>query len=146
MKLNIHRVVMVQSPAIVNWSLSEHRDGKLLLEGVVKEALDFPRVAEVPAAGACVTRKRRGAHEALLGETKVLRDLLVRFCFHEHGCDLLVSAGHRAISFSDLLLSNCQRVLVLFDLRLWDQSFGEQLFRSLELIFSLFHVALVIRQ
>src|SRR5215510_14540876 len=61
MKLDIHCVVMVQSPAIVNWSLSEYGDGKLLLESVVKEALYFPGVAEVPASSSGVTRERRGA-------------------------------------------------------------------------------------
>jgi len=32
MKLNVHRVAMVQAPAIVNCSLSKHGDWKLLLE------------------------------------------------------------------------------------------------------------------
>ena len=52
MKLDIHRVVMVQPPAIMNCSLPEDRDRKLLVEGVRKESLDLPRLAEVPATGA----------------------------------------------------------------------------------------------
>src|SRR6185369_9938236 len=116
---------MVQSPAIVNRSLSEHCDGKLLVEGVVKEALNLPGVAEAPATGSRVTRERRGTHEALLCEAKVLCDLLVGFCFHEHGGDLLVSTRHRAISLGDLLFGNRQRALVLFELCLWNQSFSE---------------------
>src|SRR4026207_2045005 len=128
----------------MNWSLSAHRDGTLLGEGVVKEARYFPGVAEIPATGSGVTRERRGTHEALLCEAKVLCDLLIGFCFHEHAGDLLVSARHRAIRLGDLLFSNRQRALVLFELRLWDQSFGEKFFRLLKLFFRLLHVVFVI--
>src|SRR4029079_4593778 len=78
MKLDIHRVVVVQPPAIVNSALSKHRDRKLFLERVREEALHFPGVAEIPAARSGVTRESRGADEALLRETKIFRDLVVR--------------------------------------------------------------------
>ena len=40
MKRDIHRVVMIESPAIVNGALTEHRDRQRLLECVTEKALD----------------------------------------------------------------------------------------------------------
>src|ERR1044072_5593129 len=63
-KLNIHGVVMVQMPAIVNRALTKDRDRKLFLESVGKESLNFPGVAQVPTSGAGVTRERGGSNQA----------------------------------------------------------------------------------
>ena len=146
MKLDIHGVAMVQSPAVVNCSLPKHCDRKLLVEGVRKEALNLPGVAEAPTTGSRETREGRGTNETLLCEPKVLRDLFVGGCFHEHASNLRFSTRHLTISFADLLLSERQGTFVLFDLRLRDQSFSEQFFRLLELFFSPLHFVFVKRQ
>jgi hypothetical protein len=61
----------------------------------------------------------------LFCEAKVLSNLLVGCCFHQHGRDLIVSARHRAIGLSDFLFSSRQSALVLFDLGLSDETFFE---------------------
>src|SRR5437868_2255651 len=65
MELNIHRVVMVQTPAIVNCSLPKHRDWQWLVERVRKEFFNLPRLAQVPTGSAVETRECRGAHQSL---------------------------------------------------------------------------------
>ena len=52
MKLNIHSVVMVQSPAVMNWPLPKNCYRKLLVKGVGKESLNLVRLTKVPTSGA----------------------------------------------------------------------------------------------
>jgi len=121
---------MVQAPAIVNRTLTENRDRQLAMKRVLKEALNFVSLAEIPARTAGETNVRRGADKSLLGETQVLGDLLVRGLLDQYGRDLIVGAGHLATGFSDLLLCRNQCSLVFFDLRLRDESFRKQLLRD----------------
>src|SRR5690348_17206979 len=74
MKLNVHRVVMVQAPAIVNRALAENSNRQLAMKRVGEEALDFPRFAKVPAGTAGETNERRSTHQPLLGEGEVFRE------------------------------------------------------------------------
>ena len=74
MKLNVHRVVMVQPPAIVNRALAENGDRQLAMKRVRKEALHFPRFPEVPAGTAGETDEGRSTHQSLLGERQVFRE------------------------------------------------------------------------
>src|SRR5689334_1902682 len=90
MKLNIHCVVMVQPPAIVNRSLSEDGDRKLLMKRVGKESLNPPGIAQIPIAGAGVTRESGRSNQRLPGEAQVLRDLFVGCGFDEHARNLRV--------------------------------------------------------
>ena len=76
MKLNVHRVVMVQPPAIVNRALAEDGDRQLAMKRVGEEALHFPRLAEVPAGATGETNEGRSTHQPLLGEGEVFRELL----------------------------------------------------------------------
>ena len=130
MKLYVHGVAMVQAPAIVNRTLTKNRDRKLAMKRVLKEALNFVSLAEVPARTAGETNIRRGANESLLGETQVLGDLLVGGLLHQHGRDLIVGAGHLAADFSDLGFRRVERLLIFFDVFFGDQLLGEQLLRD----------------
>ena len=44
MERNVHRVAMIETPAIVNGALTKHRNRQLLLECAHEELLHFPRV------------------------------------------------------------------------------------------------------
>src|SRR5690349_15806435 len=82
-KRDVHRVVMVQAPAVVNRALAEDRNRQLSMKRVGKETLHLPRFAEVPTRTAGETNERRRAHETLFGKIEVLRQLLVRVFFDE---------------------------------------------------------------
>src|SRR5690242_21800383 len=88
MKRDVHRVAMVQPPAIVNRALPEDRNRQLSMKRVGEEALHFPRFAKVPARAAGETNERRRAHEPLFSETEVLRQLLISVFFDENRRDL----------------------------------------------------------
>src|SRR6185369_1481962 len=137
---------MVQMPAIVNRSLSKDGDGKLLMKRVGKESLNLPGVAEIPTAGAGVTRESSRSNQGLLGETQVFCDLLVGCCFHKYARDLRVSVGHLAASFFEFLFLECERMLVLFNLSSRDQTFSEQFLRDRNFLFRFFNVRFVNRK
>src|SRR5689334_10361937 len=116
MKLNVHRVVMVEAPAIVNRALAEDGNRQLMMKRVGEKALHFPRFAEVPARPTGETNERRSAHQALFGEGKVLRELLIGVLFHQHARDLIVSAAHLPLRLGDFRLRRAESVLVIRDL------------------------------
>src|SRR5690349_17239854 len=62
-KRDVHRVAVVQPPAIVNRALAEDGNRQLVMKRVGKEALHFPRLAEVPTWTAGKANERRSAHE-----------------------------------------------------------------------------------
>jgi hypothetical protein len=126
MKRNVHRVAMVQPPAIVNRALAEDSDRQLAFERVGKEPLHLPRLAQVPTGSAGETNESRRAHQTLLRETEIFGDLLAGGLLDQHGCDLIVSARHLPSRVGDLLLCGRQRPLVFFKLRSGDESFSQQ--------------------
>src|ERR1044072_10036640 len=56
---DVHRVVMVQPPAVMNRALAEDSDRKLAMKRVGKEPLHFPRFPEGPARTPAGTKERR---------------------------------------------------------------------------------------
>src|SRR6476646_4008346 len=62
MKRDIHRVVMIQPPAIVNRALAEDGNRQLVMKRVGKEALHFPCFTKIPAGATGETNERRRAH------------------------------------------------------------------------------------
>src|SRR5690242_11688983 len=111
---------MVQSPTIVNCSLTKDRDRKLFLKSIGKESLNFPGVGKVPTSGAREARERSGAYQALLGEAKVLRDFIVGCGLDEHAGNLRIGAAHLAASLRHLLFFEVECMLGLVDLSLRD--------------------------
>src|SRR5689334_23371836 len=116
MKLNVHCVVMVQAPAIVNCTLSKDCDWKLLVEGIREEALNLPRVTQVPTARAGKTCKGRSTNQTPLRKLQILCDLVICSCFNVHTGTLSFGVCYLAVRLVDLFLGDREGMFVLFDL------------------------------
>src|SRR6185295_1611777 len=64
MQRNVHRVVMIEAPAIVNRTLTKHSDRQRPLERVLEKPLHFECVRQSPSRPAIVPNHRSSAYKA----------------------------------------------------------------------------------
>jgi len=143
MERDVHGVAMVQSPAVVNWSLSEDGYWEFFLERISEEALYFPRFAQIPTRSSGVANERCRSYEALSRESKVLSDRFLGFSFREHRSNLRVGVRHLLLGVSNFSSRFRQGSFLLFDLSTRDQTLFVQLFLNSQLLFCPGHFSFV---
>src|SRR5688572_7330807 len=114
MERDVHRVTMVQPPAIVNRALPEDRYRQLLFERVREEPLNLPGLAQAPTGSSYEANKGAGSHETLPCESKILGDSLLGFGLHKYRCNLRIrffQLMSRAVQF---VLRFVYRKFILF--------------------------------
>src|SRR5882672_12416385 len=104
MKRHIHRVVMIEAPAIVNRALAKDSDRQRLLKRVKVEALNFPGVRQGPGGAAVVANEGGGLDHAAFRHPGS-GQLSFRFRFEQRVGNLRVGARDAPVYFANFVLS-----------------------------------------
>src|SRR5882672_7034112 len=97
---NIHRVMVIQSPAIMNGALTKNRNWKRLFKSIEEEPLNFPGVGQVPVCSAIVANHGGGTYKPSAWNRFALRQLRLGFRLQQRLGNLRVGAGHSAVHLS----------------------------------------------
>src|SRR5215472_604252 len=99
---DVHRVMVIQPPLIMNRSLAEDSDWQWSLECLLKKHLDFSSLRQRPGASAIIANERSGSNQRPAPRRSQLGHLLLAFYFDQRLRNLRVRGLDLLLYFANL--------------------------------------------
>jgi hypothetical protein len=107
MERYVHRITMIETPAIVNGALSENAHWKLLFERIKEKSLHLPGVCQSPRVPSVIPNVRRCANQSSFAQWS-FGYLRFGLSLHQRICNLGIGTCHLSSSFADFVLGDGQ--------------------------------------